>query len=108
MADQSSKRYDVFISHAAADAAWVEGYLLDALKQAGLRCLSESSFALGAPRLREFERAIEQSTFVLLVVTPAYFADDVSNFVDLLAQSYGSNTQTWPVVPLIQIGRAHV
>lgn len=102
MADQNSKRYDVFISHAAADAAWVEGYLLDAFKQAGLRCLSESSFALGAPRLSEFERAIEQSTFVLLVVTPAYFADDVSNFVDLLAQSYGNNTQTWPVVPLIR------
>ena len=102
MADQNSKRYDVFISHAAADAAWVEGYLLDAFKQAGLRCLSESSFALGAPRLSELERAIEQSTFVLLVVTPAYFADDVSNFVDLLAQSYGNNTQTWPVVPLIR------
>jgi hypothetical protein len=102
MGVEGVKRYDVFISHAAADAAWVEGFLLDALNQADLRCLSESSFALGAPRLQELERAVEQSTFILLIISPAYFADDVSNFVDLLAQSYGSNTQTWPVIPLIR------
>ncbi|MFN6338972.1 MAG: TIR domain-containing protein [Cyanobacteriota bacterium] len=100
--DPDNKRYDVFISHADADRAWVEGFLLDALKQAKVRCLSESSFRLGAPRLQEFERAIQQSTYVLLVVTPAYFADDTSHFVDLLAQNYGNDTQTWPVIPLIQ------
>ncbi|MEB3259101.1 MAG: TIR domain-containing protein [Cyanobacteriota bacterium] len=102
MADKGNKQYDLFISHAAADAAWVEGYLLDALNQAGLRCLSESSFALGASRLQEFERAVAESTFILLIISPAYLADDVSNFVDLLAQSYGSNSQTWPVIPLIR------
>ena len=100
--DPVAKPYDVFVSHAYADRPWVEGFLLDALGQAGVRFLSEASFRLGAPRLQEFERAIQQSTYVLLVVTPAYLADDVSQFVDLLAQSYGSDTQTWPVIPLIQ------
>ena len=100
--DPVAKPYDVFVSHAYADRPWVEGFLLDALGQAGVRFLSEASFRLGAPRLQEFERAIQQSTYVLLVVTPAFLADDVSQFVDLLAQSYGSDTQTWPVIPLIQ------
>ena len=43
--------YDLFISYADADRAWVEGYLLDALTQAGVRCNSEAAFALGVPRL---------------------------------------------------------
>jgi hypothetical protein len=93
--------YDLFISHSEADRAWVEGFLLDGLTKAGLLCLSESSFRLGAPRLQEFQRAISQSTYILLVISPAYLSDDVSQFVDLLAQSYGQDTQTWPVIPLV-------
>lgn len=30
-------KYDLFVSYAEADHAWVEGYLLDALKHAGVR-----------------------------------------------------------------------
>jgi hypothetical protein len=93
--------YDLFISHSEADRAWVEGFLLDGLTKAGLLCLSESSFRLGAPKLQEFQRAISQSTHILLVISPAYLSDDVSQFVDLLAQSYGQDTQTWPVIPLV-------
>ncbi len=51
-------QYDLFISYADADSAWVEGYLLDSLKQAGVRYHSEAAFALGTVRLLEFERAI--------------------------------------------------
>ena len=43
--------YDLFVSYADADRAWVEGYLLDVLEQAGVRCMVEAAFALGAPRL---------------------------------------------------------
>jgi hypothetical protein len=35
-------RYEVFISYADADRAWVEAYLLDALVQAGVRRHSEA------------------------------------------------------------------
>lgn len=93
--------YDLFISYADADKAWVEGYLLDALIEAGVRCHLESAFALGAPRVLEFERAIKQSRRTLLVISPAYLADDFTQFTDLLAQSYGIETSTWPVIPLI-------
>ena len=61
MAEQETPRYDLFISHAQADRAWVEGYLLDALQAAGVAYHSEQAFALGAPRLTEFERAIQES-----------------------------------------------
>jgi hypothetical protein len=43
--------YDLFISYAEPDRAWVEGYLLDALSQAGARCVTEATFRLGVPLL---------------------------------------------------------
>jgi len=101
MVGRAEYRYDLFISHADADCAWVNGYLLDALQQAGLRCYSEEAFALGVPRLLEFERAIQDSKGTLLVLSPAYLVESFGQFTDLLAQSYGLETATWPVVPLI-------
>ncbi len=93
--------YDLFISYAEADSAWVEGYLLDALTQAGVRYHSEAAFELGKPRLLEFERVIQQSQRTLLVLSPAYLSEGFTQFTDLLAQSYGLETATWPVIPLI-------
>ena len=95
------KPYDLFISYAAADHAWVEGYLLDALRQAQIRYHSAAAFALGAPLLEEFARAVAQSHRVLLVLTPAYLAQNTENFVGLLAQHYGLETGAWPVIPLL-------
>ncbi|HEY7427246.1 MAG TPA: toll/interleukin-1 receptor domain-containing protein [Gemmataceae bacterium] len=93
-------RYDVFISYADADRAWVDGFLIDGLERAGMRCHCEVAFALGVPRLAEFENAVRSSDRILLVLSPAYFATDTASFVDLLAQTYGLETATWPVIPL--------
>jgi hypothetical protein len=101
MNESGERRFDLFISYADADRAWVEGYLLDALGQAGLSCTSEQAFTLGAPRLLEFERAVRESTHTLLVLSPAYLTEEFAQFTDLLAQTYGLETGTWPVIPLI-------
>ncbi|NER21743.1 MAG: TIR domain-containing protein [Symploca sp. SIO1C2] len=93
--------YDFFVSYAEADGAWVEGYLLDSLQAAGIRCHSEAAFRLGVPRILEFESAIRRSQRTLLVLSPAYIANSVNQFVDLLAQFYGLETGQWPVIPLI-------
>jgi hypothetical protein len=93
--------YDLFISHAEADRAWVEGYLLDALDRAGVRHHRETAFALGVPRIVEFENAVKDSRRILLVLSPAYFSNETAGFVDQLAQSFGLETSTWPVIPLV-------
>src|SRR5215212_9397348 len=93
--------YDLFISYAQADRAWVEGFLLDALEQADVNYHSEDTFALGVPRLVEFERAIKQSRRTLLILSPAYLVDTFGQFVDVLVNSYGLETATWPVIPLL-------
>ncbi len=93
--------YDLFVSYADADRAWVEGYLIDALEAAGVRCHSEAAFALGVPRVLEFERAVQQSQRTLIILSQAYLADNFSQFADLLVQTYGLESGTWPVIPLI-------
>jgi WD40 repeat protein len=92
---------DLFISYADDAQAWVEGYLLDALGQAGVSCRSEAAFALGVPRVLEFERAVRESQRTLLVISPRYLVDDTSHFVGLLAMTYGLQTSSWPVIPLL-------
>jgi len=94
--------YDVFVSYAEADRAWVEGYLLAALEQAEVQCMYESAFALGVPRLLEFERAIKQSKRTLLIISAAYLADGLNSFIDTMGQAYGQETNTWPVIPLLR------
>lgn len=93
--------YDVFISYAAEDRAWVEGFLLDALKAAGVVAHTEAAFVLGVPRLEAFEHAVQHSRHTLLVLSPAYLADDVARFVNVLAQHFGLESGTWPVIPLM-------
>ena len=51
MTVQVQDLYDLFVSYTDADQEWVQGYLLDALTQAGVRYISESTFAIGIPRL---------------------------------------------------------
>ncbi len=92
--------YDLFISYADADRGWVEGYLFDCLKQSEIKYHSEAAFTLGAPRIAEFERAVKQSRRTLLILSPAYLVDGSSQFIDLLAQTHGLESSTWPVIPL--------
>ncbi|MCL4832083.1 MAG: SUMF1/EgtB/PvdO family nonheme iron enzyme [Caldilineaceae bacterium] len=93
--------YDLFLSYAQPDEAWVHGYLLDALEQAHIRVWTKEEFRPGLPLVAEYERAVTQSRFVVLVLTPAYRSEDFGDFVDFLANSYGRRSGSWPVIPLL-------
>lgn len=97
----SQYNHDLFVSFCAADRAWVEGYLFDALDNARVNYISEATFAPGVPRLLEFERAVRESKRTLLVLTPSFLGEHTSQFTDLLVQSFGLETATWPVIPLL-------
>ncbi len=97
----SQPAYDLFVSYVPADREWVEGYLLDALQSAQIKVISAADFELGAPRITEFERAVQQSKRTLLVLTPAAINESFAEFVTILVQAYGLESGTWPVIPLI-------
>jgi hypothetical protein len=81
--------YDVFISHADADRAWVEGFLLPALGLPPERIITKRDFQLGAAIVAEFEHAVASSRYTLVVFSPSYLADEWSTFGAELA-SYSS------------------
>jgi WD40 repeat protein len=98
---EPTARLDFFVSFASDDADWVHGFLLPGLREAGVRVGSEADFQLGTPLAEQFTSAVERSDRVLLVVSPAYLADDSALRVRLLAQQYGLEHSTWPVLPVL-------
>ncbi len=46
------------------------------LERAGVRHHREAAFALGVPRVAEFEKAVKTSRRTLLVLSPAYFSNE--------------------------------
>src|SRR5262245_5389807 len=93
--------FDFFISYADDDREWAEGVLRDALQTANLKCITQADFEAGKPLLQAFEDAVISSRKVVIVLSPAYMADQFAAFSNLLAQQYGTELGTWPVLPLI-------
>ncbi len=78
--------FDFFVSYATDDREWAEGVLTDALRAAGFQCLTHADFEAGKPLLQAFEEAVISSRKVVLVISPAYMADQFAGFSDLMAQ----------------------
>lgn len=93
MNGQADLRYDLFISHAHTDRAWVEGYLLPALGLPETRVITPRRFEPGMPPLTAFEQAIGQSHYTLLVLSTAYPAADWLQFSELLAAQLSVGAQ---------------
>jgi WD40 repeat protein len=94
------KTYDLFVSYAEVDRAWVEGHLLDALRAAGVDCLTPDEFELGSQLITEFERSIARSRRVLLVLSASYLADVNQQLVDCLARYHELRGESASVIPL--------
>ena len=84
MAKQGETRYDLFIVHAAADRAWVDGYLRHALGVEPAHLITPRDFQLGAPIPAEFDSAVTSSRYTTLVLSPAFLADRWAEFGEQL------------------------
>lgn len=96
-----NNQYDLFISHTSTDAAWVQGELLPLLQKAGARVLAEADFNAVEPHLAQFSRAVEQSTRILLVLTPAYIREQWSERASLIIQQTDAEAGTWRVFGIV-------
>jgi Caspase domain/TIR domain len=97
--------YDAFVSYRAVapDRPWVERVLVPELERLGLRlCLANRDFRLGAPRIREMERAVEQSRYTVAVLSPRYLDGAFEEFQSLLAQHQGLELKAPRFIPLMR------
>ena len=76
----SPPEFDLFVVHAEADRAWVDGYLRPMLGLEPSRVFSPRDFRLGEGVAAEFERGVTSSRFTLLVLSPAFLADRWAEF----------------------------
>jgi hypothetical protein len=84
--------YDVFVSYRQQepDKTWVRKTLLPRLEANELRaCIDYRDFRLGAPLIKEMERAIEQSRYTLAVLSPAYLRSNFTELENILAEHLG-------------------
>lgn len=98
---QSNERfvYDVFLSYSPQDYPWVREKLLPRLKRANVRLIDETGFTIGAPIIQE--RAVQQSRYTVLVISPAWLDSSWQAFDELLTSSFGMETRTWRAIPLL-------
>ncbi len=101
MGERTQFRYDLFVSHSRADRAWVYGYLLPALDLSPERLITPQGFRPGAAIVGEFERAVGSSRITLLVLSPAYLADEWAVLGEQLASYASVERQRGRLVPLI-------
>jgi hypothetical protein len=92
--------YDVFLSYRdqAPDKTWARKTLLPRLEARGVRaCVDFRDFRLGAPRLKETEKAVQSSRYTLSVLTEAYLRNQLDELGSILARFLGaeSNQRRW-------------
>jgi len=94
--------YDVFISYSHRDKTWVRGELLPRLEGAGLKvCIDYRDFRIGAPIIKEMERAVLTSRRTLLVLTATYLTSAWAEFENLMLQTLDPTNQQFRLIPLI-------
>ncbi|HWT02843.1 MAG TPA: toll/interleukin-1 receptor domain-containing protein [Pyrinomonadaceae bacterium] len=94
--------YDVFISYSHSDVGWVRGWLLPRLESAGLRvCIDHRDFKIGVPSLVNMEKAVEQSSKTLLIMTPNWVKSEWTNFESLLIQTEDPGGVRQRTLPLL-------
>ncbi len=99
-------RYDAFLSysqHDRADADWVRNLVAPRLEQLGIKlCLEDRDFRLGRQRLREMERAVQESRYTVCVFSPAYLQGAFEDFQVMLAQHQATEERTPRFIPLLR------
>jgi hypothetical protein len=83
--------YDVFLSYRDhdPDKTWARKTLMPRLEQEGLKVIEQRRFRLGAPLVKEMERAVTQSRFTLSVLTPSYVEGNFTDLESVLAEHLG-------------------
>jgi hypothetical protein len=97
--------YDAFVSYRRVppDRDWVEKVLVTGLEGRGLHlCLAHRDFRLGAPRIREMERAVEQSRYTVAVFSKQYLDGAIEEFQALLGQQQAVEGREPRFIPLMR------
>ncbi len=95
-------KYDVFISFTSANKDWVRKTFIPALEAEGLTCCDYyRDFEVGAPIVKEMERAVLESRKTILVLSPEYLKSKWVEFENLMLQTLDAANQERRLLPVV-------
>jgi tetratricopeptide (TPR) repeat protein len=101
--EATSYDFDVFVSYASKDKAWVRGELLKRIEKAGIRAFIDfRDFTRGAPGMKEMERGVTRCRKTLLVLTPAYIKSEWGEIELRMGQTLGPANRDPRLIPLLK------
>jgi len=93
--------YDVFVSYNYRDKEFVY-VLVKKLEEHGIRVFVDyRDFQTGAPIIKELERAIASSQYVLLVLTPAFVESSWTVFESMFVQMHDPADKQGRILPIL-------
>jgi tetratricopeptide (TPR) repeat protein len=101
MDSDANQQPDLFIAHSQAESAWVHDHLIPALQIARDRITTPKDFRPGASQTNEIERAINSRRYTLLVLSPSYFADELSKYTEQIASHQAVTGNIDSLIPLV-------
>ena len=103
MSDRATFRYDVFVSYAVADKAWVNKSFVPALEAAGLRvCVFPRDQHVGKPKIEDLEDSMVGSRHTVLVLSPEFINSEWQEFSGSLIQTLDVAARDERVIPLLR------
>ena len=93
--------YEIFIVYADDDGEWAEGFLIPSLGVPSERIITKDGLQPGVDKVIEFERAVTNSRYTLLVLSPAFFVDPWNNYSESIASYSRVNYERDRLLPLI-------
>ncbi len=103
VSDEATFHYDVFVSYAGADKAWVSKSFVPALEAAGLRvCVFPRDQHVGKPKIEDLEDSILGSRHTVLVLSPEFVNSEWQAFSGSLVQTIDVAARDERVIPLLR------
>ncbi|MBD3340650.1 MAG: TIR domain-containing protein [Candidatus Lokiarchaeota archaeon] len=94
--------YDIFISYSHKNQDWVYTHLLKRLEREDFRiCIDFRDFRIGAPLIKEMERAIIQSKKILLIFSPEYLSGEWTEFECVISQAIDPAARERRILPIM-------
>jgi hypothetical protein len=86
---ESDKQLQVFSDKSYTDVKWVRKTLIPYLESQGLKVSVDFRFPLGHYFINCMEKAIQQSRYTVLIISPAYLESTYTEFQNIAAQQLG-------------------
>jgi hypothetical protein len=87
----------VYLSYCEQDYPWVRDNLIPRLHRAKIEIIE---FKLGRPLVMEIQRAVEETKYILLVLSKEYIENSWGNFEFVLTTTASLHKNTWKGLPI--------